>query len=684
MVAQYNAPCRRAVSQAAGGGRDALGSDRMLRQAMKRQPRFIVAQSRGIISHRGPLENKRRLGKRTLTGAMYPTRPPAPSWHFEILSSAAPWQWQSPTTPSERRLRARELSLSKLCNKFLAWLEMSDADKPFIAPPIDINEQQSFSQTIDDFRLQISALGETESETAMDIGRKFCTSIQDRILAGQISVEEMVVALQPFNAACRQVLAGMQIGKKLSTMIRSSVLGALEAMEITKTGSVPDEMWTAMFAHIAGIKYRFHDVISFKRVLTAMPESARLTIPHDLLFTFTKTFVQAHSSRANLDPKWSWCCGKVGAALGRLSEDQWHELCISMEAFNQSRSTAEVRRKAKFGWLLTQAYSERVTNEALAAEYAELRGAINADSHRIWQLATARLRANGFLSRDTLTKLNQESFNQSLPQRWVMLTETLLSSKKPRAAIESLASLLTDMGETWVLLSNLIAAHAARPCVDTLRSVAEHSSKLDISLALQIASSDSTESESVLARWAYNDQAQHLATIMAYPKAESHIWRAIDAPGGNADVKMQLIDHLCTAYAASPILSKSQKMRRAVRAAFCQQKLTGHVSPAVVRHVVNSVTLDLDEGRWGRDRLLKWATQLVHDNVGADQAREMRKQLNGWRALIEQSGAAHTEHECTAKHDAFNLKNVKEVMEQEFESVRDGRSRRQPNRFQRF
>ncbi|KAJ6789813.1 hypothetical protein PWT90_04504 [Aphanocladium album] len=634
MVAQYHAPCGRAVCQAASG-RPMIG-DKMLRRATERRPRRIVAQRRHLMSHRGPLESRRRLGKRNLTGAMHPHAHPVPSWHIEVLSNATTWQWHAPTTPAERRIKAREISIPNLWGKFLKWLEMSDADKPFILPPKDIDDYPTFSRTIEDFRINIASLAVNDTKTAQEICQKFCVTIQEGILIGQICTQEMLVALDPFDAASRAVISEMRIGGKIFALIRSSIAEALEATQISRPDGVGDDMWAAMFNFVAGINGRFHDVSCFNKLITIMPESAKANISDETLFTYIKTFVQSQGTRDHRNPAWPWCCSKIGASLNQLSEGQRLSLFSSMnQHIRNAPGSADTKMKLSFAWLLTQAYDECLSNKAFIEIYQRsTENRMDHSGYRIWQLAVARLYSTGTLSKEAHRQVAGWNFHDSLPQRWTLLAKTLLASEQPKAAVASLCNFLADVGETWHLIEGLMTSHAEVPCGELLHTIASASGKLDIDIALRIAANDTKEGLQLLSTHSSASEPEHFAQFMSYPKAESYAWRAIKAKGGTVESKMELIDFLSNNYHASSNLSTSQKMRRARRAASYQMALTGKVSPAVMRNLIGAVTLDLDQGRWGRETQLQRAIQLVHDQVSPQAAQEMQKQLEGWRCLI--------------------------------------------------
>ncbi|OAA82092.1 hypothetical protein LEL_01637 [Akanthomyces lecanii RCEF 1005] len=558
---------------------------------------------------------------------------------------------------------------------------MSDADKPFILPPKDIDQYPSFSTTIDDLRLNISSLATSDTRAAQEVCQAFCVTIQEGILMGQISTDDMMVALEPFDSASHQVISDMRVGGKVLAMIRSSIAEALEATQISRPDAVPDEMWTAMFNYVAAVNGRFHDVSCFNKLIAAMPASAKAKISNDTLFTYVKTFVQSQATRDHRNPAWLWCCSKIGSALSRLGEEQRLALSASMNKFVwNARYDADTRMKTTFAWLLTQAYDTRLSGKSFTKIYKKTYGrSMDHNGYRIWQLAVAHLNSNGTLSKDAHKQVAGWNYFDSLPQRWTALAKTLSATEHPEAAIASLCDFLADIGETWHLIEGLMASHAETPCAEMLDTVANACGKLDIAMALRIAANDTKQGIQLLDVGLSGTKEAHFEKFMAYPKAESYAWRAIKAEGGTVESKMELIDLLSDKYDSSSNLSRSQRIRRARRAAAYQMALTGKVSATVLRNAIAAVTLDLDEGRWGRETHLQWAMQLVHDQVSPQAAREMRKHLEGWRHLIHSAttqndvaqSAAMSRRSRSAGSDAFDMSYLRSTLQNDAERERD-------------
>ncbi|TQV96797.1 hypothetical protein IF1G_04037 [Cordyceps javanica] len=603
---------------------------------------------------------------------MHPHTHPVPSWHIEVLSNAT-LEWYAPTTSKERRIRSRQISISSLWGKFLRWLEMSDADKPFILPPKDIDEYPSFSITRENLRHSISSLAVSDKSTALEICQAFCVTVQEGILMGQISTEDMLSALDPFDSASHRIISDMRVGAKVFAMIRSSVSEALEAAQMSRPDAVPDEMWTAMFNFVASINGRFHDVSCFNRLITSMPKSVSADISKDTVFTYVKTFIQAQATRDHRNPSWPWCCFKIGTALGHLDEKQRISLFSRMNQYIQNvRCDADTKMKTSFAWLLTQAYDTQLSTESFTTIYKQISGQyMDHNGYRIWQLAIARLLSDGFLSKDAHKRVAGWNFHDSLPQRWAVTIKSLSTTERPEAAIASLCDFLTDIGETWHLIEGLIVSHALAPCAEMLRAVSRACGKLDIAIALRIAANDTQQGSHLLCGGLTGTKQDHFRKFMRYPKAESFAWRAIKAEGGTVESKMELVDFLSDQYSTSATLSKSQKIRRARRAAAYQMALVGEVSPTVLRNVITAVTLDLDEGLWGRERHLQWATKLVHDQASPQAAQEMQKWLEGWRHLIHdatgQTSITKTSSTIVKSHtpglDPFDMSRLKNTLE---------------------
>ncbi|KAK7226592.1 hypothetical protein V2G26_014595 [Clonostachys chloroleuca] len=254
-------------------------------EAQQRRP---VGFCRFSSSQKGPIERRRLLGKRHMTGMM--AEPPTynPSWHFEVMNDPKEWQWEPPTTPETRRKHNAEISVKNLSGKLLRWLENSNMDKPFLDPPSDVLNssavvdspavadspellnssavvdssatidstavldsmaavespavdspivEQSITVPLDDpatiytelqqLRSAILGLENITKESLRSVRGKFCKNLVRRIRSHDITTEELLATMRPLDTATMAHIPEKPLAHNIVLQVRSAVLSTL-------------------------------------------------------------------------------------------------------------------------------------------------------------------------------------------------------------------------------------------------------------------------------------------------------------------------------------------------------------------------------------------------------------------------------------------------------------------------
>lgn len=118
-------------------------TDRMLFEAFRRYSLSSVhstgADARCVHFNAGPLEHRRRAGKRRMTAVLPVSRLELPTWLLSIAQDNSPPTWFPPSKPTERH-RTPGL-LNRVISWLESWLEDYPPDTPFITPPADATDE---------------------------------------------------------------------------------------------------------------------------------------------------------------------------------------------------------------------------------------------------------------------------------------------------------------------------------------------------------------------------------------------------------------------------------------------------------------------------------------------------------------------------------------------------------------
>ncbi|KAH8179755.1 hypothetical protein LIA77_01274 [Sarocladium implicatum] len=139
MPLRASAQCRQTLARApASTPSNVWITDRMLFEAFQRYSlssvRSTASDARCVHFNAGPLEHRRRAGKRRMTAVLPVSRLELPAWFLPVAQDESPLKWWPPTNPTERHTKKTK---SGVLNDIIAWLEDYPPPKPFITPPIE-------------------------------------------------------------------------------------------------------------------------------------------------------------------------------------------------------------------------------------------------------------------------------------------------------------------------------------------------------------------------------------------------------------------------------------------------------------------------------------------------------------------------------------------------------------------
>ncbi|POR36367.1 Uncharacterized protein TPAR_03413 [Tolypocladium paradoxum] len=681
MPVRSPAQCRRTVSRAAPSQVGVWVTDSMLVQAIEQSHRAILPPCRRLNSHAGPMESRRRLGKRHMTGLMPTSSAYPPIWRFDVPSTTGVPQWEAPTAPSYRRRKNQQLSVSGLFNNLISWLENSGADKPLIPRQADIAttgtmavealaldntaQRESMPETwvceaapsrdlpreIMKLRTSIHTLDEADEETLFRLCRTCRRSLRRRVERGDLSAEALVAALDPLDVATRSRMPVAETANRIAAMIRRTILSAMADAQKRDGSTVSHELWMTLADKICGTKGTSHDIQLFWRLMDVMPASLRAQIPSDRIAGLARAFVTAQANRHNLFSHWSARSARFSNALRNLSAVQRQYLEDSMKRFLlQQGCVTEAARRLRFSWLIINAYDTRATTqEFLGAYRASVEPGVRLHSMQLWQLLAARVIATGAIEGEQ-SKTLMEAEYISMSQRWTGLVLALLTSKNRDSGLRELCACLNGIGEFETIAQALTSPPLRHVRVDTVQAMAAACN--DHNQAIQLYDSVVVKegSRRKLGTWDWAAWIPYIERMIKDPKMEPlRVWQVLNltrpsgkeacpkATAAEVKAKAQLLDQMGLWYMEASHLNDRQVLRQVQRCVSCQRSLTNGVSSQTLANVAGIVTRDLEKGDRGRTTRMEWLVSMVAQARGAEEAESAAKALKGWRWVIDRA-----------------------------------------------
>ena len=647
-------------------------------QAARRYSNGSVASSRHLSSHKSPLESRRRLGKRHMTGAIPSSGFDIPSWYFEGPQGSNTWQWQAPTSPERRRAKAGEWNMSSLVDRLRIWLEASDADKPFLQIPpeaaeaeakeeddlISIIEDISTTSTADAaphlhreiflFRQSICDLAAVDRKSLWTLGTQCYQSLQARIEAGAASTEEILQALDPFDGRTKRKIAQPRLVDGLASKFRRVVLSAIQAAQAHRAGAISEDAWMSLATKLSKLQGEENRTKLFPWALGMMPPSIRDRVPAGCVFQAIQPFISDLARRRNFPPALLARAARIGSMLGNLTETQRSDVYASMAAYcrkEQGRDGASQKGcGTRFAWLLVGAFDRGATWQTFTAAHREfVSGGLSLNGMQLWHLIVARLVAMDVVKATTHSQAASTARHISVTKRWASLLAAVAESEKRQAGLRELFECLKAMKEHETLVSALtmpLSLDRTRPTQVISFGAAEQSEALVLR--------GTTRGEQDWTIW-----GPYIQDMIADPRTEPSVWRALaisetrrrshaakrsaaaessSSSSSSSTPMMDLLGQMGHWYLGAAHLSERQALRRVQMCALHQKLLAGRVSSRMLASVATAVTRELERGEWGRSARLDWLVGLAAAHQGEEQARGVLAGLRGWRGVIAQRG----------------------------------------------
>lgn len=603
----------------------------MLRQAIEQYQRRFIMSNRTLSSHRGPLESRRRpVGKRHMTGIMASPPDYRPTWWFELMGNKNAWQWEAPTTSNHRREKEVKMSLPGLADKFIKWLEASDLDKPFLEPPTEAIIQSSALQPATDItqdyvqvdlvpqeiaalRDGILKLEKVTYKRLRPLVVECCSSLKDRIARADISAEELIVALDPLDAACLERVPQTHT-QFVIRGVSHTLVSTISSLRRNGYGEAYQESWTAVVDHISSLKAGKAKSRLLRVLRTQASFSDLENLNDESRWQAMKDYViiQADKIKRGKTSAWLSQTSQFTRDLEDLSTEDFQMLYDAAESFVGSYiGDSEKARQLQFSWLLMMAHLPHVTpKDMIRASQAFLDTFGTLSSLESWQLSLAHLASNNMLDHETYRILSQIEYG-SFEQQWTTLGIAVLNSSSA-GALQYLCTWLNDIGSLPDLVRSLLSYGLEFQPADALRVME------------QMIADPEIQREPLVSG------IQYKTKILTTPKNRVSSKRGLEIKRLKG-----LLDKVAYWYMVTPHLRDRQAQRGIERCQAIYRHLNGgRDSSSILLNLALVLTRDLQRGEWGRTSRLKWLIERIARQHGEKEAAEVLKTLKGWRELL--------------------------------------------------
>ncbi|KAF4982558.1 hypothetical protein FZEAL_1837 [Fusarium zealandicum] len=629
----------------------------MLLRAIERFHHVSSVPCRRLSSCPGPIESRRRLGKRHMTAILPDSRASPLPWTIELPFSLGEWNWEAPTAPENRHKKR-----VGLLERFIRWLEGPAQEGPTQEDTSAVAETlSSETTTISPVQNEICRLQDRLSKFINVNNRwslwKTCEPSLKRLIkmihSRMVTCDDLLLTLDPFDSGLKQ-----RISAKHLDFVRAKlwlhIIDAIHKSRITPShDAYGDRLWHRCFEEIVTMTPQQITFLLFRHMTAKAVREIPFVVPHDFYFRMVRAHIMFEAARPVND---------LARSL-RAHQDLWQVIhlhkpglipfCFRLLDHCTVRDTVckAQRRRIAFHVIMTFAHMPYMGRSFFTELVRRVERAAGCDltwsPKEILYFTRARL-----ITKSRNTTLARSMYDWSLtPQglSWTTLVRLAYVTKKARQP-KNLRTVIHS-SKLFGQLKPMLEAVATLPEGGTaLRDIFVASRSRDTAVAAWEAYSSDRDRP---AKWNWSLWLPYVKSMVLDPAFNiSTIWESIDLlPFRSIETlppekhwegigtRMGLLEKMSEWFMSRPGFSRRQRLRYVERTIAYAKVAGGPVSTHLINNLATLIVIDLEEGNPGRTTRLNYLIAKTDEYLGHEQAEALKTQLRGWRYVVLQEGA---------------------------------------------
>ncbi|OIW34413.1 hypothetical protein CONLIGDRAFT_4032 [Coniochaeta ligniaria NRRL 30616] len=627
-------------------------SEALLASVFERYFAVSHVPRRRASSTPGPLESRRRLGKRRI-GALNAGYAPSalPDWSLPNALDLSKWKWEPPTLLSVREEnRQAQLQLAQhWLGKWLVPPSIREESKN-LEPPAPL----TLLESLDQFQLRISAGPFPDLIQACD---DICLQLKDNTepLADKSlfveSLDGILEALQARFGSSSHALT-------LFAQLYSAVVVRIFASPTETPSSMDPEVCQCLLNQLLNLPVGDELCNLFELTMRFIPakhsdsvETHVEALLGKFLLSWGDTAACSHVSHVQIM--------SMSSALSRLSPSKTSVFEAAKRLLLQQSGSLEQLYHVRYAWVSVLARLPRLRTDALLEGLSTLLG-----------------------DRPPAATVSSMDLCRFLLQHW-SCTRKVRSSERVRELFQELSSLGEPMGigalahalytlnSHWqpriTELCNVLKGRGRFN--DLIRSFTELAQHQDLHprllwkvavvcddyrVALRLHEIWNQSASSRHQAWGEELWPRYLDQAVCDPSTSiTDVWKLLRLCKPTQKTA-EIAAKLAYETAHSDNMSNRATFRKVSECIAYLQESGEGLPPHALIAVYRVVTRDLAEGDWGRTSRLVWFLNLVRRECGAEKAEECRNMLRSWRQLV---GRAKARGEEAAEESAVEEEN---------------------------
>ncbi|KAM0437730.1 hypothetical protein ACHAPT_002095 [Fusarium lateritium] len=622
----------------------------VLLRAIERFHHVHSVPCRRLSSCPGPIESRRRLGKRHMTAILPESHPSPLPWTIDLPFNLGEWNWEAPTAPENRHKVKKKLGLLE---RLIRWLEGPAQDDSSTSVPTPTAPAEAISEAQE----VLVGLGDELAKFRLVDSRlalyQACEPYMQRLFKlmqlRMISRDDLILALDPFDLHIRERVP-RQILDCVHAWYLESVINAIHAGRIRPShDAYGPEFWQRFFDQVIELTPQGSTFRLFQNlVIKGVQKIHFRTVPEYHLRLF-RAHIMYQASLPRQDAM------RAAARHARLFREVKYfrkgglivhcrtlvKSCLSIPG------DAEYRKRIAIHLLQTLAHMSPLTKSSFAHFANWISDPAEIGDGEAYFLVRARLISRARNRANAATYYRRSMFIHR-GDHWRWLIKAALSDSTDRQH-QNLRT-LTHSCRLFGNLSELLTAAARMKHGGTiLRDILTASQDPRVAVAAWETYNNGRQRK---AKWSWHLWLPYIRALVQDPEMDfSVVWEAVDLlpfksiknlpPAfqcyGIGD-KMQLLEKMGGWFMVRPDVTPRQRLRFIERC-IAYGKVAGQsMSKGLMSNLAILVIKDLEEGSLGRTSRLQYLIKMTELHFGREEAARMEHQLEGWRWVVVNQG----------------------------------------------
>ncbi|KAL0939372.1 uncharacterized protein CTRU02_205982 [Colletotrichum truncatum] len=629
-------------------------TDGVLASAFERYCHVSRLARRKSSSLPGPLESRKRLGRRKMTDVHMDHQSTLPPWAIEFPVDLSQWKWQPPTA---RRAREGKDTQSQHSQSVLSWVATPRMEGIQIGKEDTRQVQDEIYSSTNVLMGKLlkarSAVAASTPQAIESTYYHFIGGLQQDLQLGILDPEDLDIAVSTFPQSLFDTETDRDVVNAAIEMFLSAVVNGIASSKVLGPKEFEGSFWNQLLMRIAQLPVNDATTLLFQTTLDAIPSHYVSDVQEGIIAAVQTLTMSRSTGRKR--------AADIGVALRELSSADHGTLLRKMETAVYEGSTAfgeAAAKKLRFVWLQILAHMPQVKQDYLldacvrsAYFDPEVPEPLGRDLSR---LLIQQWNSRGYLQN-----------HEAIEARW--------SQDSAEQSDLSLAALVIHVcdcespGRTLALLRSLLKAVRRFGCQDELMSSIQRFCKSKDHLPVQpfkqlaIASDDYNmalvlltllESHAtkvygkIQSQWNWTRWTKYVEAMIKDESLDiATVWKVVSSGATMRNQsaaqrerltkkKAALLENMVIWFSQAEHLTDRTRLRHMSLCVTWLQDNHIKLSRKVVTALVMEVTQDLKRGEYGRSRRIGWVLDLVGRYQGPEERRAVARVFQRWRVVI--------------------------------------------------